>query len=361
MITEYTDSTEFLRLIEDKKIRVAAIKKHLSHQGIILTATNTSCFANDVYTIMFGGQEIEHITHMITSDSNYEKSILVNAQISDSSEDVDILDYFSDRLNILRSSPFPPYSVQQPIKSNNMVTINLAYTRTLPGKNKLIQDETRYIKIIIHKQNSSTVSIDIRQPSSLDTQRSIAFLQKLIDEGEDSLIQLNHININLLSSKNKVQFFDDISAHSFANWRLKTVTGITVKQSEYQDEEAESEIDDDDTTGTLAGISKAVLNGSGLRSNEFVQKSLEQGYYISSMKYRYICTQESGEFIVSISSKDQNLRVDIEKSYSEEDGKLFVLPFPKEQQNEIIRSFQQTANQLYNRLLEEQKKNNQDK
>ena len=242
-----------------------------------------------------------------------------------------------------------------------MVTINLAYTRTLPGKNKLIQDETRYIKIIIHKQNSSTVSIDIRQPSSLDTQRSIAFLQKLIDEGEDSLIQLNHININLLSSKNKVQFFDDISAHSFANWRLKTVTGITVKQSEYQDEEAESEIDDDDTTGTLAGISKAVLNGSGLRSNEFVQKSLEQGYYISSMKYRYICTQESGEFIVSISSKDQNLRVDIEKSYSEEDGKLFVLPFPKEQQNEIIRSFQQTANQLYNRLLEEQKKSNQDK
>ena len=31
MITEYTDSTEFLRLIEDKKIRVAAIKKHLDH------------------------------------------------------------------------------------------------------------------------------------------------------------------------------------------------------------------------------------------------------------------------------------------------------------------------------------------
>ncbi|MBQ2426909.1 MAG: hypothetical protein II264_00260 [Ruminococcus sp.] len=78
------------------------------------------------------------------------------------------------------------------------------------------------------------------------------------------------------------------------------------------------------------------------------------------MKYRYICTQESGEFIISISSKDQNLRVDIEKSYSEEDGNLFVLPFPKEQQNEIIRSFQQTANQHYNQLLEGQKKS-QDK
>ena len=164
----------------------------------------------------------------------------------------------------------------------------------------------------------------------------------------------------LLSSKNKVQFFDDISSHSFANWRLKTITGITVKQNEYQEDEIESEIDDKDTTGTLAGISKAVLNGSGLRSNEFVQKSLEQGYYISSMKYRYICTQESGEFIISISSKDQNLRVDIEKSYSEEDGNLFVLPFPKEQQNEIIRSFQQTANQHYNQLLEGQKKS-QDK
>lgn len=48
--------------------------------------------------------------------------------------------------------------------------------------------------------------------------------------------------------------------------------------------------------------------------------------------------------------------MDIEKSYSEEDGSLFVLPFPKEQQNEIIQSFQQTANQYYNRLLEEQKR-----
>ena len=45
------------------------------------------------------------------------------------------------------------------------------------------------------------------------------------------------------------------------------------------------------------------------------------------MKYRYTCTQEAGEFIVGISSKGENLRVDMEKSYCDEDGTLYIQTF----------------------------------
>ena len=129
---------------------------------------------------------------------------------------------------------------------------------------------------------------------------------------------------------------------------------MKILAKEYDIEEEDSE-NDESSTGTLAGISQAVLNGSGLRSNEFVQSSIQQGYYISSMKYRYVCTQEAGEFVVAINSRGENLRVDIEKSFSDDDGKLYVQPFPKELQDEIIRAFQKAANTIFYSLIEEQK------
>ena len=73
------------------------------------------------------------------------------------------------------------------------------------------------------------------------------------------------------------------------------------------------------------------------------------------MKYRYVCTQEAGEFVVAINSRGENLRVDIEKSFSDDDGTLYVQPFSKELQDEIIRAFQEAANIIFYSLIEDQK------
>ena len=357
MITEYTDCAELMRLITDPKIKPAAIKRYLGKQGIIFTATNAQALANDMYTIFLGGQEMTSITQMIVSEGNYEKSTLVNARLREHSDSTDILDFFADKFNAYRSSNFRGYVIEQPIKSGSELIVNMSYKRKLPGKNKLIQDETRYIHIAIRTNGESEVSIDIRQPSSYDAQKALELLQAMTDSSEESEVSLAHINLELLTDKNKVGFYDRLSAHGFRDWRLKTVVGITVKKatSSEDDIEEEDSENDESTSGTLAGISQAVLNGSGLRSNEFVQNSIQQGYYISSMKYRYVCTQEAGEFVVAINSKGENLRVDIEKSFSDDDGKLYVQPFPKELQDEIIRAFQKAANTIFYSLIEEQK------
>lgn len=356
MLTEYTDCSEFMRLIVDQKIKPSAVKRFLGKKGIVFTSTNASVIANDVYTILLGGREMAHITQMIVNDGNYEKSTLINAKIIDSSEESNLIDFFADGFNSLRSISCQGYNIEHPIKSDSELLINMFYTRRLPGKNKLIQEEKRFIRMAIRKTDENNVSIDIRQPSSFDTQKALDILKKIVGESNETGVQLSHVNLEFLTDKNKVNFFDKISAIPFGNWKLKTVTGITVKKSTITDEEEDgSEINDEEgTEGTLAGINQAVLNGSGLRSNEFVQKSLDQGYYISSMKYRYICTQEAGEFIISISSKGENLRVDMEKTYCDEDGSLYVQPFTKEQQDEIIRLFQKSANEIYYQLVSEQ-------
>ena len=363
MITEYTDCSEFMRLISDQKIKPSAVKRFLSKQGIILTSTSSSTVANDAYTILLGGQEMEQITQMIVSEGNYEKSTLINAKIKNPSGETNLLDYFADGFNALRSTVYQGYTIEQPIKSDSELLVNMSYKRKLPGKNKLIQEETRFVRIAIRKNGKDAVCIDIRQPSSFDTQKALDLFKKIVGESDETGVYLSHINLALLTDKNKVSFFDKLSAVSFSDWRLKTVTGITVRKTSISDDDdIDSEISDDEgQTGTLAGINQAVLNGSGLRSNEFVQNSLDQGYYISSMKYRFTCTQEAGEFIVGISSKGENLRVDIEKSYCDEDGKLYIQPFPKSHQDEIIRLFQKAANEIFYALIAEQRSKREEK
>lgn len=360
MITEYTDCSEFMRLIADKKIKSSVIKRFFCKQGIILTSNNYETIANDIYTIFLGGKEMGLITQMIASEGNYEKSTLINAKLRDTHYETDLLDFFTDGFNALRSKNGKEYNIGQPIKKDGELYVHMSYKRLLPGKNKLIQEETRYIRINIRKTNQFEVSIDIRQPSAYDAQKALDILEEIVGTDEEADVFLSHVNLDLLTEKNKVIFFDKLSAFSFDDWRLTTITGITVKKSSivFDDDEIDSELSEEDSTGTLAGINQAVLNGQGLRSNEFVQKSLEQGYYISSMKYRYTCIKEASEFIVGISSKGKNLRVDLEKTYFDEDGKLYIQPFPKSQQDEIIQLFQKASNEIFHQLLEIQKSMN---
>ena len=193
---------------------------------------------------------------MIVSDGNYEKSTLINAKLRKHLDDVDILDFFADKFNIYRSSHFQGYVIEQPIKSDSELIVNMSYKRKLPGKNKLIQEETRYVRIAIRKKSTSDVAIDIRQPSSFDAQKALELLQAMTDSSEESEVDLAHVNLDLLTDKNKVNFYDQLSAYSFDNWKLKTVVGITKNQDNI---EKISQVYDEDLK-----VSKYYLNDTNL-------------------------------------------------------------------------------------------------
>ena len=353
MITEYTDPIELLRLISEQKIKASAVRRYLSRQGVFITANKSENFAQDVYTFLFGGADIEHMTHLVVGEGNYEKSLLVNAKLKDGIKDLDIIDYFADGFNKLRSSVHESCVVDQPVKNEEGLSVTLSYIRKLPGKNRLISEEERQVRLSLRKRSNGTVSIDIRQNSSCDAQKALELLGKIAIDSDDNEVTLSHINLQALSDKRQVSFFDRIGTTDFQIWQLSTITGVTVKKADEPDDEQEIE-EGRDTNNELSGISQAILNGSGLRENSFVQNSLTQGFVISAMKYRYDRTAEASEFIVSISSKGQDLRVDIEKSYYDEDGKLTVQPFPKNEQNDIILKFQEKANEIFDELFREQ-------
>ena len=354
MVTEYVDCAELKRLIEDKKIKPATLKYYLRKKGIVFTASNAEQFAEQVYTIFLGANEITEIRDMMANETNYEKSLVMSVALKQNSNE-DIIDVFMDEMSNQKSVKSEDYFLKQPIRTEEGATIQLYYIRKLPGRNKLIETEKRFLRMNFRKISKQKVVVDIRQQSSIDSKNALKFIDKISES--ENLLNIKHINLELLSSKNKVEFFDRIAEYKFEMWQLKTITGLTVKQGVIEDEEDEDEtflIEENDETSTLSGISQAVLNGNGLRSNEFVQESIKKGYYISAMRYRYEHKMDTTEFAIVLSFKNQDLRVDIDKTYLEDEGRMYVQPFAKTEQNEIIVNFQNIAYQVFEELLKEQ-------
>lgn len=357
MINEYIDCTEFMRLIEDQKIKPSVVKRYLKEQGMVFTATNPHELATSVYTIFLGCQEMERLKQVIIHESNYEKSVLVNSELSQANDE-DILDYFADEFNKRRMTGYKGITIEQPVIKNDTMFLQLSYTKKVPGKNRFLNEATRSVQIQIRKKSKKAATIDIRQQSTTDYQRVLEFLSAIASGQDETELTIRHVNLQVLLPQNRVSFFDELANKQYPNWRLKTITGITVKKLSTLEDDEEEELSADEQelpTGALAGINQAVLHGNGLRSNEFVQTCLKQGFEITSMKYRYESSQEATEFVVSVSSKNEDLRIDIDKSYTEEDGRLCHQPLPKSDQDEIIRAVQKEANAVYDILRGKQK------
>ena len=65
---------------------------------------------------------------------------------------------------------------------------------------------------------------------------------------------------------------------------------------------------------------------------------------------------ETAAFAIILSFKNQDLRVDIDKTYNEDEGKIYVQPLVKSEQNEIVIGFQNVANKIFDEFIKEQSK-----
>lgn len=97
-------------------------------------------FAEQVYTIFLGADEISDIRDMMSNENNYEKSMIVNVILKPETED-NIIDVLMDEMNKQKSIKTNDYQLEQPVKTSDGAYIQLCYTRKLPGRNKLLEYE----------------------------------------------------------------------------------------------------------------------------------------------------------------------------------------------------------------------------
>ncbi len=350
MVSKYIDNKELKRVIEDGKLKPFKIKKLLKDQGIILTTTNSEQIAEQIYPMLWGCLDIERLSQSIDDGSNYIKSSILKLKVDDSENIMDELEDFFDnatfgtnRYNLAGISRI----------SDKQLSLRLEYSVIRPGRIELISNQKKVTDIIVTKKDNNEALFDVRQASSSEMKEINKFLEAATKK--DRNVQSAHITLKNLTNENRVSFFDEFVKMKFKGWRFVTVTKIELKK--YENDETEELNDEEDSAiANLQGITSAILNGTSIRNNSFVQECLTNNFYVTTMGYRFENLEDFIEVVIEVNFKYDDLKIDICKTYEydndAEDVRLHPIMYST--QERILEMFQDAAYRKYNEILERQ-------
>lgn len=367
MINEFTSNSEFKRVVEEQQIKGNRLKHFLKKKGIILLNSKAKDLAQSSYTLFLGSKDLTELQELMQVESNYQKSTMIVLTPPDDEEAEGTLDILLDEVNRYKTIGQGRYVIENINKEDDdNLYITFIYERKVSGKMKLISTKKKTINVHVEAvKDSNEVKIDIRQTDSGDSKEFISFLDILksnvSDDEKENIFNIKHITLDNLNKNNKIEFFDLVSKYKLEEWNLTNITGITVKKNSSKDYEDEVDVSEDEAAITeekqkaLVGISSAVLKGDGLRTNEFVQTCISEGFIITAMKFKFNHKAEAKSIVVEINFSNSDIRIDINKTYLEEEGKEYIAPLSFREQDQSIKLFQDVAYKVYSELLEKQK------
>lgn len=355
MVSKYVDNKELKKVIEDGKIKPFKIKSVLKGQGIFLTSNNSDKIAEQVYPIFWGCKDIENMSSSMDDASNYIKSSLIVMNINNDEEIMDTAEEFFSNA-AYRNTKYSLAAMER--MSDEKIHLQLKYYSSKPGRMELISKQARMVDAYITKKSSSQIMIDVRQASTTEMKE----INKLLTASNNSEneISVTHLSLDNLTTENRISFFDEFNKEKFDGWRFNTVTKVELKRAEISDDEfdEEDESNDEETLANLRGITSAILNGTSIRNNPFVQECLQNDFYISTMGYRYENIKEKIEVVIEINFKYDDLKVDICRTYEFDTDAVDMRQHPLmlNKQEKILEMFQKAAYKHYYALLKKQKK-----
>ncbi len=352
MVSKYIDNKELKRVIEDGKLKPFRIRKILKDQGIILASNNSEQIAEQVYPILWGSCDIEKMIQSLDDGANYIKSSVMEMGIKDSENIMnDLEDFFGNAsFNMTR------YRLSSVSRVNDdKLIVRLKYSIIRPGRNEFVSIQYKNTDIIITKTSKEKAIIDVRQASTSEMKEINKFLEEATKK--DTTVHTKHISLQVLKNENRVAFFDEFIKRNFEKWRFETETKVELKRYECSDEETkELNEEEDSALSNLQGITNAILNGTSIRNNSFVQECLQNNFYITTMGYKFESLADLREVVIEINFKYDDLKIDICKTYEyDSDTDVFRLhPAMLDVQEEILKMFQKAAYEQYTEILERQ-------
>ncbi|AXL22224.1 hypothetical protein [Megasphaera stantonii] len=358
MVSKYIDNKELKRVIEDGKLKPFRIRKILKDQGIILASNNPEQIAKQVYPILWGSYDIENLSQSLDDESNYIKSSVVEVEIKKSDNIIDELEdfFYNASFGMTRYR----LSAVNRVDDDQLV-VKLRYTINRPGRNEFISTQHKNTDIIVRKVSDEKAIIDVRQASTTEMKEINKFLEEATKK--DTAVHTHHITLRVLTNENKIAFFDEFIKKNFADWRFETVTKVELKRCEGSEDDETRALDEEESSAlsNLQGITSAILNGTSIRNNSFVQECLQNNFYITTMGYKFESLSDLRKVVVEVNFKYDDLKIDICKTYeydSDSEG-LRLHPAMLDIQEEILKMFQEAAYEQYIEIFERQKQNAQ--
>lgn len=367
MITNFTPNMDFKKAIEEKLIQQNRLRAFLRERGIVFLNSNASDLADVAYTVFLGHQDSLLLQELIYSEKNYQKSTMfeIKPKIAVGEGEETFTEILQDEFQHYRSIGGQFNIEKIYVNENDNIFLDLSYEKQVKGKISLFSQKKKYLKVEISKINATNnYKVDIRQEDISDSKELLKFFSSIRGTEETSIFDIGHFSLKSLTKANRIAFFINIAKYSFKDWSLQDIIGISVNRgTEDEDEEDIEYSKDDDTTGTLSGITSAVLKGRALNTNKVVQMFLDQQFICTAMKYKYSCLKEAKSVVVDINFKDDDIKINIDKTYLKEESsdREIISPLPFDEQDEVIKLFQEAAYITYKNLMELQRQEVEDR
>lgn len=344
-IQEFVRPNDLKSIIDNKLLQGTSLKHILKQKGIIPICNNSEHLSNLVYNHFFSSNTLSKIQDVMNLEKNNIKSTVV---VVSPKKNEDVQNFLNDLADeILYINRMNPNGNEFKNMSSNSSSLNFEhlYKKPQKGKISLLKEKTITTNISITPiENTNDFKVNIQHEGTSESKKFINLLEDLSNK-DNSILNLERIRLDSLTKQHKIDFFDKFNDYCKAEWTLKDIVDISFDA-----------IDDDiSTTGTLSGITSAILKGEGLRSNSFVKESMEQDFVFTSMSYKFEKKDSPLIIVLEVNFKHTDLKINIVKTYEQDDkGKPCISTIPSSEQQKYIDYFQNKAYDLYSNLLKEQ-------
>jgi hypothetical protein len=356
MLQFYPDKNS-LKEVMSQKLSLTNLKELCRTNGVFLLSNNKECLINTAHLFFWGYNEINFLADAIDDERNNKKSIRLNIQpiLGSQANIYDVL--LSQIKNRLSSQKETERLKIKEVRNINehVQEIEFQYIKHQKGRVRLLDEVEKNFTLLITANDDKSAVIDVTHDEASDVKTVKDEIQRLIGINNKN-IMVKQVNLKSLVLENRVILFDRFFSYTFNNWRTDEIKSIKlVKDVEFMDSDDDEEGENLDNS-ILSGINSALLQGTALRTNAFVQNCLNRGYYFSQATVRLAHNIENIKISIDIIFRGANrqLEINIAASYEIEEGRDYKKTLPVNEQRDYLRYFHDIINEIYSQLLVEQ-------
>jgi len=367
-IQEYVHGEDFKKLIDDKLVNSSSVKYALKKKGIMPICVGADKLSELVYYLFLGSDIMTQIHGVMNFEQNNLKSTMAIIQPSDwiLKSKGNFIESLTDEFIKLERIPNTPYKLKNLKMDNGNIYVQYCFNKPQRGRVSMASSKAVTLDVSITPiAEKEQYKVNIRHEGISESKKFISLLTNMMKvKPEEKVFNMRRITLQSLQKTNKIDFFGLFGEQKYEEWILINITNVTVNKNEHvinendSDDSEDEEINENEPTGKLTGISSAILTGDSLQNNGFVKDCMDQGFIFSSMRYKFQHKVQPITIELELSFKQSDLRVNISKMYrTEDDGKDYLTPLPPDDQSSIIDYFQNTAYSIYSDLIKQQRIN----
>lgn len=356
MIITYPDKAA-IRGIFSSRLSPGKIRKLCKQSGIFILENDDNKLADAAALFYWGHDDLTSMSETMEDECNYQK--MTRWEVSSTDTGINTLDVvradlrsnmtlrIGDTIATIRYTN----RYTNRVRNENEFEFQIHYVKKQLDRVKFLAESNRTFNIKVIRNVSGSVDFNV----FYNDRNDLGIARCIIDRFDNPDIgnQARQIKITSLSELNKVNLFDRFFQTDMPNWSNIEILSIGVQKSDHDtDEDGPQEAE----AIVLNGINSAILHGSGLRSNSFVQNCISHGYYFSEATIKYSHRREALEITIELAfkGKEKYAQIAICSSHeSNEDGNYRVVLPADEQQIHLNEFYSQLAD-IFATLLTQQ-------